>query len=270
MPSYFEGTPGLLVSEDDIRRLLLCHQASTRLNLRWLKKIYLSGLTIGLLIALAYGLLNAPALFEKTQFAVQNQLGSNQVNQSRAVPNLPVPGQTLAPVAVAIKKTDLANNHLMISRIHVDVPINWDVASDDNSVLNALQTGVAQLAGTAHPNERGNVFVVGHSSYFPWRKGSYKHVFALLPQLTIGDAITVIYQNQAFTYQVTEIKTVSPDDTSVLESDGTPKLSLMTCVPLGTRLKRLVVVAEPKNTNASALLSAPHTQNQISHLPGTQ
>jgi sortase (surface protein transpeptidase) len=45
--------------------------------------------------------------------------------------------------------------------------------------------------------------------------------------------------------------TVSPNNISVKEKGDTAKLSLMTCVPLGTSLKRLVIIATPTNSNGT-------------------
>jgi LPXTG-site transpeptidase (sortase) family protein len=134
------------------------------------------------------------------------------------------------------------NNYLFISEIGVNAPISWNVPADQT--LPALEHGVAHYQGTALPGQIGNVFISGHSSFYWWDGGSFKEIFALLDKLKIGDKIYISYQNQLFTYVITSKKVVSPNDLTVLDQTNTKTLSLMTCVPVGTNLNRLVVIAQ--------------------------
>ncbi len=136
----------------------------------------------------------------------------------------------------------LKNNHLYIPKIGVKAPIIWNV-SEENA-LKALQNGVAHLKGTGLPGTDGNVFITGHSSYYWWAPGQYKTVFALLPNLVVGDKIYLLYQNQLYIYEVIEKLVVWPKDVWVMNKLSYPALSLMTCVPVGTNLRRLIVRAK--------------------------
>ena len=63
-----------------------------------------------------------------------------------------------------------------------------------------------------------------------------------------GDEIFVYYQNQKYTYLVNEVKTVDSQKTDYLNRNfGQHQLTLMTCWPPGTTLKRLLVTATLKN-----------------------
>jgi LPXTG-site transpeptidase (sortase) family protein len=120
-----------------------------------------------------------------------------------------------------------------------------DLYTSENIIQESLREGVVHYPYTANPDQYGNVFITGHSSYYPWDKGRYKDIFALLHKLEIGDEYSIYYNGKKFTYRVREIFEVKPDDISVLEQPTDQKIStLMTCTPVGTVLKRLIVRAD--------------------------
>lgn len=137
---------------------------------------------------------------------------------------------------------NIANNQLVIPKIDVRAPILWNIEAED--AIDRLREGLVHIKQTALPGERkGNVFVTGHSSYYPWDPGKYKHVFALLPNLKKGDKIYVQYQGTLFKYEVFETVTVNPNETWVMQPKNRNMISLMTCVPIGTNLRRFVARA---------------------------
>jgi len=134
-------------------------------------------------------------------------------------------------------------NYLVIPKIGAIAPIAWNVM--ESGIDKALQKGVAHYKKTALPNQIGNTFIFGHSSYYWWAEGSYKQIFVLLDKLDKGDRVYLNYKKQVYAYIVTDKIVVSPDDVSVMAQTDQRILSLMTCVPVGTNLKRLVVKAAP-------------------------
>jgi sortase A len=87
------------------------------------------------------------------------------------------------------------------------------------------------------------VFLVGHSSNWLWEDGKYKNVFANINQLKKNDEI-IIRTDDTYIYRVYAKEVVSPNDVSVLKSNSESIISLMTCYPIGTTWKRLIVRAE--------------------------
>lgn len=139
----------------------------------------------------------------------------------------------------------LLDDRLIISKINVDVPIIWAESSDEDIIQKELYKGVVHLAGSAFPGEDGNCFITGHSSSRNLlHKGEYDTVFTLLNELEIGDKIFIYWEQEKFIYQVQNKKVVSKYDTTVSEDTAEPILTLATCWPIGTDLKRLVVRAE--------------------------
>ncbi len=115
----------------------------------------------------------------------------------------------------------------------------------EGAIQKGLEKGVIHYPGTAIPGQYGNFFVTGHSSYYPWAPGKYKDVFALLNKLEIGDKYYVYYNQKKYTYIVTDKYVVLPSNISVLEQPNNKKTgTLMTCTPVGTDLKRLIIKSE--------------------------
>ncbi len=110
---------------------------------------------------------------------------------------------------------------------------------------NELSLGLVQLPGSAMPGEKGNLFISGHSAFSKFIPGQ-NAVFAKLTDLKKDDEIIVEAAGNRFTYKVAGFKVVDPGDLSVIESPDEQGryISLMTCVPPGLNLKRLVVLGK--------------------------
>lgn len=108
----------------------------------------------------------------------------------------------------------------------------------------ALTQGVAHASGTAFPGEGGNVFLFAHSGVDFYEATRYNAVFYLVDKLEKGDEIDIFYQKQKFSYKISEKKIVSPEEIGYLQGNIKDKtLTLMTCWPPGTTLKRMIVTA---------------------------
>ncbi len=148
-------------------------------------------------------------------------------------------------------------NRIIIPKIGKNIPLvdimstnTFDFDHMENIFMQELEKGVVRYPGSALPGEQGNSFIFGHSSNYPWLKGSYNDIFALLDDLEFGDQIIVYYNQKKFVYVVKEKKVVKPGDVKVLDRDPAQKeLSLMTCWPVGTTLKRMLVFTELQETS---------------------
>ena len=107
-----------------------------------------------------------------------------------------------------------------------------------------LMKSLSQYPGTALPGNLGNAVVFGHSvlpQFF--NPKDYRTIFSTLPTLNEGDEILINFDGVTYTYQVENMIEVLPEDVSVLQQYyDRERLSLITCVPPGTYLRRLVVV----------------------------
>ncbi|MBN2087759.1 sortase [Candidatus Peregrinibacteria bacterium] len=146
------------------------------------------------------------------------------------------------------------DNRIIIPKLGKSVPLvdmstehiegeNW--VDLEKQIQDGLREGVVHYPGTAKPGQYGNVFMTGHSSYYPWDPGQFKDVFALLGQLEPNDEFIVYYNQVRHKYRIYEKLEVMPDNVEVLEQPKDKKIAtLMTCTPVGTALRRLIIKAE--------------------------
>jgi sortase A len=101
-----------------------------------------------------------------------------------------------------------------------------------------LRQGVAHLADTAYPGERGNVALAGHRDTY----------FRPLKDLEEGDVIRITTPDGTFSYEVDSLMIVPPSRGDLVQPSRVPELTLVTCYPfywVGPAPKRFVVRARP-------------------------
>lgn len=108
----------------------------------------------------------------------------------------------------------------------------------------ALTKGVAHALGTSLPGELGNIFLFSHSSSDFLNATKYNSIFYLINKLEKDDQINLFYEGKEYVYSVVSKKIIEPNEINYLYSKDKPEtLTLMTCWPPGTSLKRLIVQA---------------------------
>lgn len=140
---------------------------------------------------------------------------------------------------------------IVIPKLNATAPIVGNVdPSNPDEYLKALKKGVAHAAGTPFPGEVGNVFLFAHSTDAFYNIGRYNAVFFLIGRLEKGDEIDTYYRGRLYKYIVYDKKVVEPTDAEYLGTltAGEKTLTLQTCYPPGTTLKRLVVLARLKES----------------------
>lgn len=154
---------------------------------------------------------------------------------------------------------------LIIPKINVDVPVLYDVGTDHDSQMAAMEKGVAHFpipGANSHPGEIGNTVLSGHSSNDLFDQGDYKFIFAQLDKLNIGDTLYANYKGTRYTYIVTKKEVVQPTEVNKLIYDtDKPVMTLITCTPLGTSLERLLVTAEQISPDPAAANAAPDNES---------
>lgn len=112
----------------------------------------------------------------------------------------------------------------------------------------ALTKGVAHAVTSNLPNQTGNVFLFAHSAGNWYQANQFNAVFYLISKLNIGDEIIIYYQNTDYHYFVTGSQKVFGSDINYLKNNSSDhQLTLMTCWPPGTTLKRQIVTATLKS-----------------------
>ncbi len=132
-------------------------------------------------------------------------------------------------------------NSVVIGKINIDAPLVFSSGTTQKELNQALNQGVVVYPGSVLPGQNGNLFLTGHSSTYPWNKTQYGQVFTLLDKLEPGDVIIIYYNQYKYEYQVTKKYVTSPDKVSVGGPSQAKTITLMTCWPIGTTWKRLMV-----------------------------
>ena len=137
---------------------------------------------------------------------------------------------------------------MIIPKINIDAPVVYGAASDTQSQNAAMRNGIAHFSipgANAVPGQVGNAVFAAHSSNDAFAAGDYKFIFAQNEKLVKGDIIYMNYQSKRYTYKVTSTEVVMPTEVSKVQlKTSKPMLTLISCVPLGTAEKRLLVFAE--------------------------
>lgn len=131
---------------------------------------------------------------------------------------------------------DIAGNSIMgyveIPKISVNLPIYHGTEND------SLERGIGHLLGSSLPvgGENTHTILSGHSGM------ASQKMFTDLEQLTTGDVFYLHVLDETLAYQVVEINTVLPYDTSLLGIvPGEDLCTLVTCTPYGVNTHRLLV-----------------------------
>lgn len=127
------------------------------------------------------------------------------------------------------------NTSLAIESVGISGNISEGVTSE------AMERGFWHFPTSSLPGRKGNVVIIGHRfKYIP----PATNTFFNLDKVSVGDSITVSVGEETYTYVVTDMNIVEPNDISVIEQTDDYRLTLITCTPLWTSKERLVITAK--------------------------
>lgn len=108
-----------------------------------------------------------------------------------------------------------------------------------------LKQSLIHYVGTAMPGNLGNTVIFGHSvlpQFF--NPQNYLTIFSTLYRLKPSDTLEIAADGATYTYKISEIYETTPDDLSPLAQVYNGRyLTLITCTPPGTYLRRLIIKA---------------------------
>ena len=162
---------------------------------------------------------------------------ANTVKQIKTIPELTLK-ITPPDMRLIIPRID---QNIPVIRVSSENLIAKDWGAMEKDMQEALKGGVVHYPGTSMPDQTGNTVITGHSSYFPWDPGRFKDVFVLLHEVVLGDRIALYHNQHKYIYEVSDIQVVLPSNIEILKQTPEKALTLITCTPIGTNLKRLVV-----------------------------
>lgn len=114
----------------------------------------------------------------------------------------------------------------------------------------ALLSGTVRHPDSANLTDKGNVFILGHSSYLPTVFNKNFQAFNGIQNLTWGDTIRVQSSDTEYVYRVQEVYQAKASDVFVPNTPGEARLTLATCNTFGSKEDRFIVEAVLINTVA--------------------
>ena len=147
-----------------------------------------------------------------------------------------VPFEELPPGALYItegrRAFERGGMRLMIPSIGVDTPVGESTLPDGLEKMPGLFE-FSQLPGEGDLN----VSIAGH-------RDIHDSVFYDLDKVAGGDYLYVVHDGFVFRYLYKDTRVIRPDDWDAIRPQGFSALTLVTCDPIGTTLRRLIVRAE--------------------------
>lgn len=165
-----------------------------------------------------------------------NQVRFNYAELEQYVPaNLQTALRNQVAQSIEIRRPEITAEDaeiLYIDKLRIDQTI---VPGADEE---ALKQGVGRVLNGARPGDAtGNVVLAAHNDV-------YSELFSELDALEIGDRFVVQTRTKTYEYEVISTKIVAPDEVSVMDDQGYPSVTLITCITRRTvNDSRLVVLA---------------------------
>lgn len=249
MYSYIKAPPGYVLK----------HRSVVKDRLRIIFSSVLLTLGVSAFTTVIYPFITYQTVYAPKFASSPRVLGSTDPT-SNVLPSLPTPTEqqntpSIVPEVVNTaldytdstiwygqKSTSPVFDHLVYSLSIPKLGIKNAVVRDDHT---DLKQSLIHYPGTAQPGDLGNGVIFGHSvlpQFF--NPKNYLTIFSTLHTLDPGDEISITSGPATYTYKITDMYVTSPDDlTPLAQSYANRTLTLITCTPPGTYLKRLIIKA---------------------------
>lgn len=140
----------------------------------------------------------------------------------------PVPPMAAVEVPQPVVK---AATRVVIPSIGVDAPVG------EGTDWESLKYKVGHQPGTINPGQRGNMVLAAHNDV-------YGEIFRYLPDVPVGEVITIYAGDEAFGYKITERRIITPDQVEVMLPTTGPTVTLISCYPYLIDTHRIVLFGE--------------------------
>jgi LPXTG-site transpeptidase (sortase) family protein len=156
------------------------------------------------------------------------------------------------PVSTSVEPTQSpsteAKTTLQMATLPDPLPLIYSDTLEEEKLQDLLKEGAVVLPVGKGFGEPGNMVVTAHSSGTA-AFGPYRFAFAKLSELNEGDEFKIATTKAIYTYKVFGKEIVWPTEVDKLPHDNRSTVTLVTCWPLWTNFKRLLVHGELVNIN---------------------
>lgn len=151
--------------------------------------------------------------------------------------------ETTAPVATVSKNNPLPIS-VTIDKLNRTITVLNPVSRNLNDLDNALLKGVVRHPDSADLNDaKGNMLILGHSSYLNNVFNKNYQAFNGIQNLTWGDTIRLKSGDMEYTYKVDRVYQAKASAISIPTRATEQKLTLATCNTFGAKEDRFIVEA---------------------------
>lgn len=155
-------------------------------------------------------------------------------------PLSPTPSPIVSPSALP---TAGLSSTLMMRQLSEPLPLIYSDTLEEKQVQQYLKQGAVVLPLGTSIGEPGNVVITAHSSGFE-SFGPYRFAFAKLSELKEGEEFQITVNSAVYTYRAYAKEIVWPSQVDKLPQDNRSTVTLVTCWPIWTDFKRLLVHGE--------------------------
>lgn len=145
--------------------------------------------------------------------------------------------ESLSNKDMIVDKRDIEDQNTILTIANLDISGKIFQGKDSST----MEKGFWHFPTSANPGQRGNFVVIAHRFL---HTPPQKDTFYNLDKIKIGEKIQIMTDNGEFNYIVLEIRETEANDSSVLEQTEEYTITLVTCTPLWTSEKRLVVIGK--------------------------
>jgi LPXTG-site transpeptidase (sortase) family protein len=158
-----------------------------------------------------------------------------------SLPDYPIPTPSVIPDEASDTS---AVQRIIIPRLQVDTVVKYVPYDGQTWLIGGLKQEVAWMGDSSWPGLGGNTALAGHVDLFDGSDGPFRYLSDLQP----GDEVILYTEQNMYFYRVREQVVVGDDEMSVINDNGKPELTLITCTgwddDLRVYLQRLVVFSD--------------------------
>ncbi len=169
--------------------------------------------------------------------------------QSVPLSDLPELGTNEAPgtrqQAIEEKKAPIVlPDRIVIPSVNIDLPVQNPATRDTAALDELLKNGPVRYVDSAKLGEKGNVLIFAHTSHLPVVKNQMYKAFNRIPELKVGDSITLRGEGKSYLYTVRAVRKAEVDEAVIdLSPTQGQKLTLVTCDTLTGKSARFILTA---------------------------
>jgi len=141
----------------------------------------------------------------------------------------------------AVITGEIASGSIQVGNLLIIPKIGVKIAIVEGKTESVLNKGAWRLPETSTPKKGGNTAIAGHR--WKYRPPSEK-TFYLLDKLKTGDTFQIVWQGEEYNYKIISTFIVEPTEVWVLNPTKKSIVTLITCTPLFSTAKRLIVKGE--------------------------